>query len=447
MLKDKSELIQNLTTAIESFKHKRNVVKQIKNNLGEYNISAGNIQKWINHPEEIENIDERTLCLFAEAVYMTTANLTVNPKDYFTERQIKEVKTTYEAIEEEKITFPYTFENVIKINDEMFFVQISDKNLKRLLDSNLIQYNPEVQREARTKTDKEGNIIQIPKVFPKSIKEIKQLRKTGELFSTVLTFNARLGTSETGEELVYDSKNNTLTITEGTLLDCLDGFHRLTALSQALTEDPSMDEMIFPLCIVNFSTKIAQNYFSQINTTNPIDKSRLSEMNQNKQSNFIAKQIQLNSELRGKVSTSDRIAPKSNFLVSFYILSNAIEEVFNIKDKLTAIEVSRYLTDFFNSLVLNFYNEFHENIVEVREKSLINANQMFYGYVVLAKRMRDENIPLSYLKDIVSDIDFSKENPLWTEMGVLNQDLNVKNNIKNKIKQFFMNLNLNKVGV
>jgi hypothetical protein len=443
MLKDISILIDNLTIVIEEFKHKRKEVKELKDGLAAYNISSGDVQKWINQPqEELPNIDSRALCLFADEVFKLRADLSVKVDDYFSERQIKEAKTTFDGQTDEKITLPHTFENVIQINDDFYVTKIKASDIKRLVDGNLIQYNPETQRELRIKKDRKnpGSIIEEPKVNPKSVQEIKQLLKSNEIVSTTLTFNARLGSTDADEELIYDSRSNTLTVTEGTLLDCLDGFHRVTAIAQALTEDPTIDA-VFVLNVVNYGKSMAQTYFSQLNNTNPIAKSRLQEMNQNKFSNFIVKQLQVNSELRGKVSSSDMIAPLSGFLVSYNVLSNAIDDEFNIKDKPAAIECANYLTEFFNTLMFQYSDEFMRNIIEVRKESLININQMFAGYIVLAKRFKDENIPLSNIKNVLSEINFDRSNPLWTKLKII-EGGHVKPNAKNRIKSYFSNLEL-----
>lgn len=63
----------------------------------------------------------------------------------------------------------------------------------------------------------------------------------------------------------------TLTVTKGTLLDVLDGFHRINAIVRALRKDPFL-EAIYKLNILHLGKYMAKNYFKQLNTTNPVGK-------------------------------------------------------------------------------------------------------------------------------------------------------------------------------
>jgi hypothetical protein len=57
-----------------------------------------------------------------------------------------------------------------------------------------------------------------------------------------------------------------------------------------------------------------------------------------------------------------------------------------------AEDVADFLIDYFNMLLGTYSNEFINNIEETRKTSLINDNNMFVGYIVLARRMFENNI-------------------------------------------------------
>ena len=442
----KNELRGSLIEVVTSIKDDRNLVTKIKKAMKEYKILPGKLQSYFNNPELLWELDIETIYIFTEQVYLATESQRINPSIYFTPREIKEIKTNFTVDNPKRIGFPYIFNQVLRGTDDDYILYIKASELKLLFEYGLLQYNPDTQREMRQSKKKDSDeILQTPKLVEKSVKEMEELLKKGEMISTTITLNARLGSTDakSGEELVYDEYEMSLTITEGTLLDVLDGFHRINAIVRALRKDPSLDS-IFKLNILHLGKSRAQQYFKQLNTTNPVGKGQLKKIGESRQSDFIAKQLQYNSELRNKVSASDMISPYSNFLVTFNTLSDAINEVFKIEDKPTAILISNYLSNFFNELFLSFPHEFLGDIAAVRKNSLINTNSMFYGYILLAKRMKEENIELKKITAIMREIDFSRNHILWEKYEIINQYHKITFRTKKQVYKFFNDLNLTK---
>jgi hypothetical protein len=70
---------------------------------------------------------------------------------------------------------------------------------------------------------------------------------------------------------------------------------------------------------------------------------------------------------------------------------------------------------------------------------------MFYGFILLAKKFRDNDIPIEKISDILDGIDFSRDNDLWKEISVLDDKGNVKGNPKGRIRKYFNELNVGEV--
>jgi methyl coenzyme M reductase subunit D len=443
-VKNKEKLEELLIDTFEKIKHDKKRVARIKKGLMEYKVLPGTIQMIINEPEEhLSEIDNNLLCLLTEQTYVASGNLELKPENFFSPREIKEVKTTYKGMVEEPISFPYTLKETVMIAPDMYFTKITSEEIKLLKDADLLQYNFETQREARLRTDKDNpeNIVREVKVNKKHVETIKESILKGEALPSFITFNARLGSADEGVELVYDEDKRELTIMEGTLLDVLDGFHRITAAIKALIEDPSK-VFTFGLIIVNFDIEKARLYFTQMNNVIPIDKQHLERMKRERQSDFIVKQLMFSSELKGKIVEGVDVPRNSNALVTFDTLSQAIDEVYKIDDKVEAIKVANYLKNFFNTLFYSFPDEFLGDVRKYRDESIINANMMFYGYVILSKRMKDENIPVEKVSDIISKIDFSRNNKEWQELKILDENKHLTMKAKNNIKKFFEQVEL-----
>ncbi|WP_232699989.1 DNA sulfur modification protein DndB [Brevibacillus daliensis] len=419
----------------------RKKVNQLKKFMSEFGIGLADTQRIISNKTPLENISDSVLCLLLLGLSKTIDDYDLkiksNPMNYFTENEIKEAKLQDFSSSDPDI-LPYTFENVTQFELDDYDTSIHAQQLLTLIEGNIIQYNFDTQREAKIlKSSKTPTgIIRVPKLNEKSVKEMTDLIIEGKLFRTVITFNARLNSSDTGQELIYDTKNRTLTVTEGTKLDCLDGFHRLTATINALKINPGI-KMTFGLRVVNYSTKKAQSLFSQINTFTSQSISRLAEMRQS-QSSYVVKQLREECIIGDKISSSDVLV--NDQLVSFNVLDSVIDEVFNPENIIEAKKAVEYLKEAFDAIALGYPEEFVTNILQTKKKTLINSNQMFYAYVIMAKRLKDKDLPANDILKFVEQVDFSRDNQLWEDLGILDAKKNITTNPKNKIKKYFRNL-------
>ncbi|MCY8174870.1 DNA sulfur modification protein DndB [Bacillus inaquosorum] len=276
----------------------------------------------------------------------------------------------------------------------------------------------------------------MPKTNPKSVEEIKELFKKGDLIVSMFTFNARFGTSDEDEEIEYNPSDLSLTVTKGTLVDVLDGYHRISGVVKAITEAPELDQT-FILNILNYTEEKAKRHFAQMNTINPVEKSRIEELGQKRYSSTIVEQLKYNSELKDKISVQSEIGMSSPFLVTYYTLSEAIDDAFEINSRRDAIQLSKYLRDFFAELFYAFPDDFLEDdLSESRNRSYINYNAVFYGYIYLAKKMQENGTPLAKLATILQQVDFDK-GKTFKELSSRNYEEQLNAAMKKKLKKVF----------
>jgi hypothetical protein len=440
------ELKENLIEVIDKIKEDDVTVTKIKRELKKYKILPGQVQLYFNdtHNKINEENDTELLYFLLEQIYEGTSKKYkgIDPTEYFTPREIKEIRTNFEGFVVDKVEFPYTFKKVLKGTEDDYTLYVKASELRLLFENGLLQYNPDTQREMRQRKDKETNeIIKTPKIHEKSVKDMEKLLEKGEMISTTITFNARQLSADEGVELNYNESEMTLTVEEGTLLDVLDGFHRTNAIVRALRRNPSLDTT-FKLNILNFDKGRARQYFKQLNTTNPVGEGHLKSMDETRFAKHVATHLQYNSELKNKVSGSDHIAPNSDLLVTLNILIDSIEESFKVENKLEAIKLSKYLTKFINELFFTYPDEFFGDISSSKKNNIMTISSMFFGYMRLAKRMKDEGIPLEKLEAILKKIDFTKKNEKWMEYSVLDAELKSSKKIKSGIMEFFNDLDL-----
>lgn len=341
---------ERLDNAISEIRKSRSKVNKIKEQLLEHGVMFGETQNIISGKTSLSDLSLSMLGLVLMKVASESNDLELNPEIFFTESEIKDIKT-FEILPTDTIELPYTFENVTFVKEGNFSTIITAQQIKQLMDSNILVYNFDTQREAKLEKGKDDEIILKPKTNPKSVSEIADLLLAGELETSTITLNARVGTSEEGDEVVYNPRNRTLTVTKGTLLDILDGYHRISGINVAASKDPEIDA-VFDLKILNYGRSRALKYFFQINKTNPISESRRKEANIANMTTSTIEELRVKSNfLQGKISNSDKIFKATDQLVSFNVLSDAIEDYYNPSNKLEAIQLADYLAKFFDELM------------------------------------------------------------------------------------------------
>lgn len=443
--KTREELENNLINPTLQIKRKRKSVSNIKENLlKKHKIIGGNVQSIINNPKkELPKLDWRVLLLFAEQIYLETEdNDSINYKNFYTVNEIQKARQyTGQLTVEGDISLPLTLDEATELDYDKYLVAIDVKTLAQM-SSLLLNYNFDIQREAKKKLV-DGETIQEATLIMENVEEIKEHLLKDTLEVTQIVINASAGTSYEGNEITFDPKTRQLTIHKGTVLDIVDGYHRCKASELALNENPNI-EFKFSALILNYTDDQAMKYQGQLAKATPIAKSRQKQLAETRHADTIVNKLNTQSELANKISMSTRPSTRNKELVTYDVLANAIHEEFDLKRVVDVHLVGDYLVDFFDILISYYETEFIENIAETRKESLLAENNMFIGYVALAKRMYDKGMKPSDLIPIIDKIDFSKDNKLWLEKEVLGKDktLNETRVTQNNIKEFFKEMEI-----
>lgn len=445
--KTREELEGNLNEIVISLKRKKLIPQRIKNTLLKNNkIIGGNVQNLLNNPkEELPKIDWRFLFLFAEQVYIETKEennnfKNINPKNYYTEIEIKKARQyTGKLTIEGDITLPLTFENVLQIDYNQYVTKIPAKLLAEM-SALLLNYNFDIQRESKRKIIG-GETIQEATLIMDNVMEMKEHLKNNTLETTNIVINASAGTSDSGNEIAYDSERRVLTINEGTVLDIVDGFHRCKASELAINENPDI-EFNFIVLFLNYTDDQAAKYQGQLAKATPIAQTRQKQLAESRYADTIVKKLNTQSELRGKISTHHTPSLKNGELVSYDLLANTINNEFNLIRVVDSHLVGDYLKNIFD-IVLGYYeDEFLIRPLDFKKTSLITESNMFIGILVLASKMYYNNIEPSKIIRYMDKIDYNRNNKLWKEMGVLEDSGNLTTTevSRQAIKSYFENI-------
>lgn len=441
MKQERSLLEQNLIKPTLEIKRKRSIVKDIKNYLSEnYSVFEGSVQSWINDPTTLKGIDTRLLYLFAEQIFQKTGDLSINPDDYFTEPEIKKAKQFSGLMElEEETKFPLRFENALEVSRDSWIVMMDIRTIVKLLKSRKLHWNPESQREATYKVIN-GQIIEQATFYAHNITEMVQLLKENKLERTQLTLNASLGTANEGEEVSFNSETNDLVIHD-CKLDIIDGAHRIKACEIALSERPDID-FKFEVKFLNFTVPRAAEYLAQISKGERISETKRKVMSKETEADIVANDLMAKSVLRDRVSKKEKLTKTRKELVTYNTLRNAISNNFDLSRKINVYETTDYLTEFFEVLLSYYENEFTTEYDKYKKESLISDNNMIGGFILLASRMKNNNIEARHVRKYIQNIDFSRNNPKWRELDILDEKFNLTKNAKQNIENYFREIEI-----
>lgn len=309
-----------------------------------------------------------------------------------------------------------TFSPLIQLGEAEFLTNMNGKELLRLWQENIIEYDPEIQRGSKVKLDREKNEIEVPVFSTANVKKIYQAMLDGNYFTDLITLNVM----KDGTEQVRVEKD--ALVVERGIIAISDGQHRIRALeaikmsNDALETTYDLESLVFPVKITVYNIPTAQQQFYQFSQGLKISSSRAEYFNSKGLSNILIKRLmEKNRALYDKVEiVKNAIAKRdTKHLVSFATLVNAIDMVYLLDTEEELDELVEYLDEFFKELI-HLIPEFrdYDKRLESKKHSLIAENFMFYGYVAISQMLYGvpnwkEKMPL------ILQLDFDKDSKLW----------------------------------
>lgn len=438
--KDREKLISTLSKFIPVIMEDSNSVHEISTHLSrKYNIDLGRLMYFFNNPARLEESESAELALIAEQIGLKLNEVEeLKLSNWFNINEIKEIRQFYYVDEskKDKLELPLVFENVAYLGDGVYQVPVEFKTIARMYKYDLLNYNFEIQREGRLK--RVGNeVIQEMKVYKKNVNEIKERVLQGKLKKTALAYNCATDTSEdeTEQEIIYNDKEHTLTITNGTRIDILDGAHRTMGIYEAYMENADIEGKITVL-FSNYTTAQAREYQVELAKATPFNKARAEYLARERKSDILVDRLRAEGMLRGNaISTTSTVNRSTNQYTTARVLSNAFDKHWKPEKP---SQINKIMTKFneYLDILFEYYDEYKEDT-----NNLLFSKLFFIGHVILAKSMLDKNIPYEQLNTILDEIDFSKDNPMWKELNIVKTDgiTNDKKTIKG-IEGFFKNL-------
>jgi hypothetical protein len=178
----------------------------------------------------------------------------------------------------------------------------------------------------------------------------------------------------------------------------------------------------------------------QIDRQTPIPKDVISIKDYSKNENLVLDKIMdSHGDLANVTKDTDAFVKSDRGLVSKPILAEAIKD--NYDDQLDSAmnrdSIANWIVEFTNYLMGVYSDEFIVNPYEIKKTSYINNLNMFYGYIALSAILKDNKDWKKVLKQKIDSIDFSIDNPMWRDLGIIKEN-KIGKPTKNKLYKLFM---------
>lgn len=344
---EKRDMLKNVVHELRN-QNTDEMINKISANMNElYKIPEGVTKSFVIRELDnnfFENTDIRVITLFLmEAFKVLGRGEFINKYIPIGEQQEAKQYDFIAYKERDNIKLPYEISPVVKIN-ELYSCALTVKQIAELLNSGILNYNFEIQREAKLDT-RIDEVVKKPTINKVNIKEIEQHLLNDTLKESTLYFNAAPMTSEIGDEIIYNNDTNTILLTKGTRIDILDGFHRVLACQEAYRLNPTID-FEFNVIFSNFSTSEATRWQAQHSKATPWSQNRIAEMQQESRGAKVVKTIKDQDYEFSRIIYTGKSKNESNSsLITFNNLKEAVDKNFEIKTRHQEVELAERLSD------------------------------------------------------------------------------------------------------
>lgn len=357
-------------------------------------------------------------------------DITIDVQDYFTQVEYNKWKDYKEEKQSDNV-FPLVFKGVQQVGERIWQTVLTAQELNKLNYDNLLIYNFNTQRNP--KITALGLQINIDK---RKVNEIKERMLNGEQYPDPIILNI-LNNGES--QIDYNKKDEILTIFEGSIINIVDGFHRKTATALALEENPELD-FKWQITFTFLSEKAAHDYMSQKDKQKPMKREWIEQKDYTKPENLVVELIADDklSELAKVMKDDDAYIRFNRALTKKSVIAQAVKECYeeqlNISSNIR--KVAKWIIEFTDYLMGLYSEEFITNPYKIKETSIINHKNMFYGYIALSAKLQNNKNWKEILQQKMNSIDFDKNNQLWKDLGMLNQR-DANKTLRNKLYNLF----------
>lgn len=344
----------------------------------------------------------------------------------FTEKEINNAELFF-INNKTSNTNTIVIQDVIEVKEDVEFLvaKISAKDLTDIFRA--VSWNPFAQRETTVRVVAGYGAIKTPTIYQKNVDSIKAKMKEGSFKANMISLNILRTDNET-ELFEYNKETRELTFTKGkgSVLDCIDGFHRLIAISELVQENPEFaDNIHMQLKIWHLDIAEASDFVKQESSGTALSVEKKNTSGADLYLGIVRDLA--NSGTSSKNALKNRIGELAEVkedlkFCNMDLFKISLEDNLSLENARQANQLKRTLMECWNEII--FANEpLFDDLKKSRTKSALTQNNIvaFFNYIIVS--LFESNIEKDEIVELISKIlkntDF-KINDKWDSLKITN---------------------------
>lgn len=439
MLKTKKELIGNLTIAIDKYGSDEEIRNHMQELYIEKKLPVRTVGLTFKGEKTISSLYEIELGIWCQGLYESTEDELINPRAYFSAKEVYEIKLYTNKDKTELRTDTILLHDVKKkiIKGKLFYLCpfVDFYSLLQFDKNSLITYNFETQRDAKL-TKYQGKIIKSENVNLQSVDEIASLVEIDELPPSMITLNIRKNESNS-ECVIYNEETRDLEIkvsfVKEVFADSIDGYHRLLGITKGTILSQTNNKQLeggVMLLVTNYTPEQSQGYIEIQNRQNKIKTEQIKAFTKDNQNEFIKLLNHTDSESKNMMydkiaNTLDEVEIYEDKYTTISILNEAL--------KLTDLKLGKpydnekyYIPYFIHTLntILGYYmHKYNDDEKALRRECVVLEPNIFVGYIALAKELYDNKNKEELLDAILEETNLKRDAYDWNNLDLYKKSL------------------------
>ena len=394
-------------------------IQEVRRNFAQKGLDTNIPAMLFKNQMEVEDLEINELICLTEFLYTTLSQERFSLKKYFSDMEISNYKVYQKPVKTNTENKIVHIEEVRKVTDIEYVVPMTAKQLTELRKNRQYAYFKDIQRCTKKEKLPNGEIIEKINVNKQGVENLKSRFKDKERYivPTEISLTILDVENKTPQYQFIPQYKNTgdlnikvnfdIDSDEYTPLIINDGYHRLTAITDAYLEDESIADKQLIVGIHVLTEVQAKDLTADTFEQNTTDKQWIDSLKFTKENQIadmlIQKSVVLNES---KIVNSKRDFVKDKKALTYKVLIKQAIKLLDLKFN-NDITMTRNVTKIAKNLDI-LLNYLKDEYTELFNRENLLFEKSFILYLTVASDLKNDIISIGQLGDTIANLNFEE---------------------------------------